>query len=113
MGFVPYEELWAIYGKADAVVVPTLSLEGFGYVILEAMACGCAATVSTTCGGGYEFVSEQLGEEYTFDIFDTESILKTLRFIKARPADRAFYQQIASRFSPEHMIRYYLQTILK
>lgn len=76
LGFVPYEELWAIYGKADAVVVPTLSLEGFGYVILEAMACGCAATVSTTCGGGYEFVSEQLGEEYTFDSFDTESILK-------------------------------------
>lgn len=113
LGFVPYEELWAIYGKADAVVVPTLSLEGFGYVILEAMACGCAATVSTTCGGGYEFVSEQLGEEYTFDTFDTESILKALRFIKARPADRAFYQQIASRFSPEHMIRYYLQTILK
>lgn len=113
LGFVPYEELWAIYGKADAVVVPTLSLEGFGYVILEAMVCGSAAIVSTTCGGGYEFVIEQLGREYTFDIFDTESIQKALQFIQMRPANRTFYQQIASRFSLYHMIQYYLQVILK
>ncbi|MFB6186657.1 MAG: glycosyltransferase family 4 protein [Halobacteriaceae archaeon] len=36
---IPDEELAAIYRQADALVLPS-SLEGFGYPIIEALACG-------------------------------------------------------------------------
>lgn len=39
-GFIPEEQLTHYYQAADLVVVPSLQLEGFGLVIVEAMACG-------------------------------------------------------------------------
>ena len=39
LGFVPDEELKDHYCSADLFVLPTTSLEGFGLVILEALAC--------------------------------------------------------------------------
>lgn len=38
-GFVPDEDLPALYSGADCVLVPSL-YEGFGFAVLEAMACG-------------------------------------------------------------------------
>jgi len=108
LGFVTYDELRSIYDHVDAVVVPTLSLEGFGYVILEAMACGSSVIVSKTCGGGYEFITRQLGAEYTFDVYDSNSIRQTLEFIRSCPSDRDSYKNLARRFSPENMIQQYL-----
>jgi glycosyltransferase involved in cell wall biosynthesis len=40
VGFVPEADLAAYYGAADASVVPTRALEGFGLVTLESLACG-------------------------------------------------------------------------
>ena len=40
LGFVPDVELPRYYGAADAFVLPTRSLEGFGLVTVEALACG-------------------------------------------------------------------------
>ncbi len=40
MGFVPGEQLALAYGACDASVVPTAQLEGFGIIVLEALACG-------------------------------------------------------------------------
>jgi glycosyltransferase involved in cell wall biosynthesis/SAM-dependent methyltransferase len=40
LGFVPDEALPDWYGAADAVVLPTRALEGFGLVTVEALACG-------------------------------------------------------------------------
>lgn len=107
-GFVTYDELRAIYGHVDAVVVPTISLEGLGYVILEAMVCGSSVIVSETCGGGYEFVTRELGGEYTFDVYDSDSIRRTLDFIRSHPNNRDFYKNISRRFSTDNMIRQYL-----
>src|SRR5213078_4550928 len=40
LGFVPERDLPAYYGAADAFVLPTRELEGFGLVTVEALACG-------------------------------------------------------------------------
>ena len=40
LGFVPEEQLAKYYQASDLVVMPTLQLEGFGLVTVEALACG-------------------------------------------------------------------------
>ncbi|MCW3012258.1 MAG: glycosyl transferase group 1, partial [Solirubrobacterales bacterium] len=50
LGRVREDELLALYRAADVNVVPTLSFEGFGLVVLEAAACG-APSIVTDAGG--------------------------------------------------------------
>src|SRR5258706_752859 len=45
LGFVPNEDLVAIYNLASVFVMPSL-YEGFGLPILEAMSCGCPVITS-------------------------------------------------------------------
>lgn len=45
LGFVPDEDLIALYRIAEAFVLPSL-VEGFGLIGLEAMACGCPVICS-------------------------------------------------------------------
>jgi glycosyltransferase involved in cell wall biosynthesis len=49
-GFVDPHFLPAIYRAADVSIVPTTSLEGFGLVALEALACGTPALVTPVSG---------------------------------------------------------------
>jgi glycosyltransferase involved in cell wall biosynthesis len=46
LGFVPHEELPMLYSGADLFVIPSL-YEGFGFTLVEAMACGCPCVAST------------------------------------------------------------------
>jgi glycosyltransferase involved in cell wall biosynthesis len=50
LGRLTEEELTSVYRAADVVVVPTVALEGFGLVVIEALACG--TPVVTTDSGG-------------------------------------------------------------
>ncbi|HEV7162523.1 MAG TPA: glycosyltransferase family 4 protein [Solirubrobacteraceae bacterium] len=50
LGLVPDSELVELYRAGDVAVVPTLSIEGFGLVVLEAAACGTPSVVSSVGG---------------------------------------------------------------
>ena len=50
LGYVPDEELSVAYQAADLTVVPSQSLEGFGLILLESLACG-TPVLSTPVGG--------------------------------------------------------------
>jgi glycosyltransferase involved in cell wall biosynthesis len=57
LGKVDEQTLLALYRAADVTVVPTTSLEGFGLVLLESLACGTPVVV-TDAGGLPEAVRE-------------------------------------------------------
>ena len=112
IGFVSYDDLWALYSKVDSVVVPTLDLEGFGYVILEGFSCGSSAIVSYTCGGGYEFIKHHLGDDYVFVVYSPESVKKALLAVQRNRYQREVFIHIADKYTTENMIKYYLDNIL-
>ena len=49
-GFVPDDDLPVLYRAADLMIVPTLALEGFGLVVIEALACGTPVLVTPIAG---------------------------------------------------------------
>lgn len=46
LGFVPDEDLPALYAAADLSVVPTVALEGFGLIVAESLAAGTPVVAS-------------------------------------------------------------------
>ncbi len=56
LGYVPDERLPAAYATADAFVLPTQALEGFGLATLEALASG-TPVVATPVGGTVEVLA--------------------------------------------------------
>jgi glycosyltransferase involved in cell wall biosynthesis len=73
LGFVPDEDLPALYSAASVMVFPSL-FEGFGIPLIEAMACGCpiaasnAASIPEVTGGA----------ALLFDPFDPEQMAEAL-----------------------------------
>lgn len=55
-GFIPDDRLPLYYQAADAFVMPTRALEGFGLATVEALACG-TPVVGTTVGATAEILS--------------------------------------------------------
>ncbi len=47
--FIPFEEIQKIYTLADLILVPSY-YESFSLTMVGAMACGCPAIASTSCG---------------------------------------------------------------
>ncbi|NJP12410.1 MAG: glycosyltransferase family 4 protein [Leptolyngbyaceae cyanobacterium RU_5_1] len=56
LGFLPDEQLPIAYQAADLTVVPSQSLEGFGLILVESLACGTPA-LCTPVGGMPEVVA--------------------------------------------------------
>ena len=75
-GFIPEAELPDYYRMADIFILPTLELEGFGLVTLEALACG-APVLGTPVGGTIEILS-QLDSKYLFKDTEPESMAELI-----------------------------------
>ncbi len=97
-GYVPDEDLPAIYAGAQALVLPSL-YEGFGLPVLEAMACGTPVTCSDTSS-----LPEIAGDAALhFDPHSVESLTDALRHLlndtdlRAALRQRGFEQ--AAKFS--------------
>ena len=73
-GYVPDEDLPAIYAGAQVLVFPSL-YEGFGLPVLEAMACGTPVTASSASS-----IPEVGGDAVLyFDPTDTDEMIETTR----------------------------------
>jgi glycosyltransferase involved in cell wall biosynthesis len=83
LGFVPDEELPALYRAADLFVLPTRELEGFGLVAIEAMACG-TPVVGTPVGA----IPEVLDPEFLLPGTDAGAIARGIvKFLESpRPS---------------------------
>jgi glycosyltransferase involved in cell wall biosynthesis len=102
-GYVPDDDLAYVYGRAEALVQPSL-MEGFGLPPVEAMACG-TPVVASTAGSLPEVVGEA---GVFFEPTDVGAIAGALRQVvdpalRAELAGRAFRR--AARFSWEASAR--------
>ena len=97
-GRIAEEEKVAHYHLADAYVMPSRG-EGFGIVILEAMACGVPALASSKDGGREALLDGKLG--LLVDPDDPASVASGIRAVLARPRGRPagleFYSVEANR----------------
>ena len=86
-GFIPEAELPDYYRMADIFVLPTLELEGFGLITLEALASG-VPVLGTPVGGTVEILS-QFDPRCLFKDTSSEAmaelIIKTCQEFKEKP----------------------------
>ena len=101
-GYVPDEDLPAIYAGAQTLILPSL-YEGFGLPVLEAMACG----TPVACSGTSSLPEISGDAALHFDPNDVESITDTLRCLLSDTDLRADLQrrgfEQAARFSWERV----------
>lgn len=87
VGFIPEKELPDYYRMADIFILPTMELEGFGLITLEALASG-VPVLGTPVGGTVEILGK-LGSKYLFKDTKPESmaslIIETCQQFKNNP----------------------------
>ena len=102
-GFVNGDEKVNLYQKADVFVLPsTSSSEGFGLVLIEAMAAGTAAVTTTAVGS-----AEWLGREKVAWLCPPNQVAALVTAIKqaaeAKPSHLRQAAAFAARFSSQAM----------
>jgi len=99
LGRVSEHDLPRYYQGADFFVLPTRELEGFGLVILEAMACG-TPVLGTPIGAIPETVG-LFDKNLLFEGIHPEDIRKKLEDVINRPEKYRFDPQVCRRFVEE------------
>ncbi len=93
-GFVPEEQLPKYYQMADFFILPTVALEGFGLITVEAMACG-TPVLGTPIGGTKEILSK-FNPGFLFKDTNPESlaalILEKYKYYEDKPDE---YKQLS------------------
>jgi glycosyltransferase involved in cell wall biosynthesis len=110
LGRVGDEELADVYRAADVAVVPTLAVEGFGLVVLEAAACGTPSIVSDV--GGLREAAAGLDRSLLLPPADARILGRRLRAAAAgelpgRAATRAYAEGFSwQRLGEQHRTLY-------
>ena len=86
VGPKPKAALSEFYSQADVMVLPSIE-DGFGYVIGEAMACGCPVIASTNTGGR-DFFTDGI-EGFIVPIRSPDAIAEKLVWLYEHPTARA------------------------
>jgi glycosyltransferase involved in cell wall biosynthesis len=97
---IPDEDLPGIYQAADYFVLPTEKLEGFGLVILEAMACG-TPVLGTPVGAIPEIIG-QFDKRLIFKGTNWEDIKEKMEDIIERPDLYYFDPKACRKFVQEN-----------
>ena len=105
LGFVPEDQLAKYYQASDLVVLPTLQLEGFGLVTVEALACG-TPVVGTPVGAIPEVLST-VDPLLVTEGTDGVSLAKTLRLLLKRFRDQPGERERFSKKGREVVERRY------
>ena len=82
VGFIPESQLEQYYQAADLVLIPSLQLEGFGLVMVEAMACG--TPVLGTPVGAIPEILNQIDPILVAEGVDGRSIARALERVLRR-----------------------------
>ncbi len=101
------ENPYAFMARA-ALFVLSSRHEGFGNVLVEALACGCPA-VSTDCPAGPAEILED--PTLLAPVGDPEALAQVMLHALARPADRAALRAKATRFSAERAVVGYEEVV--
>ena len=101
LGYVPDEQLSTAYRAANFSVVPTVSFEGFGLIIIESLAAG-TPVLGTPVGGIPEilqpFCADLLFEDASVDKL-TQGIIEVLSQKRQLPSSEACQTYVANNFS--------------
>lgn len=93
LGRISDEMLPVLYQAASVSVVPTRSLEGFGVIVRESMACG-TPVIGTRIPGLLEAMGP-FGEEWSCDAGDVEGLVRLLARAVSQPAEPALFRTYA------------------
>ena len=114
LGFLPDEQLPIAYQAADLTVMPSQSLEGFGLVLLESLACGTPALCTPV--GGMPEVLAAFSPELITDSAEATAIAHTLESILtgeiSLPSRLACRDYAATHFNWSDIARQVQQVIL-
>jgi len=108
-GFIPEEKLPQYYQAADLVVLPSIALEGFGLITVEALACG--TPVVATPASGAEDVLAPLDPAWLSADTSPEAVAHAIRAaldrLTADPAIRDRCRAHAVAYSWERIVERY------
>lgn len=112
--FIPNDDLYKIHNIADIAVVPTITEEAFGMVVVEAMASGLPLIV-TRSGGIPEIVNEENAIIVDKDELLIENIAKSLDFLVTNENKRINMgikgAELANNFSGEKFYKGFINII--
>jgi glycosyltransferase involved in cell wall biosynthesis len=100
LGFLPDEQLPIAYQASEITVVPSQSLEGFGLILLESLACGTPA-LCTPIGGMPEVLNPFCPDLVTSTPDETaiaERLIELLNGKIALPSRNACYEYASTHF---------------